>query len=729
MRLLPPPQPSPASGRGSHALHKYLQDGIKLPLPLAGEGWGGGTRRLFRCHKLALLLSALCLTASTCSAAEDWHLRPVSAWHKLTATQDGTLREYPTKPVQIEAARGGWYSFQCVVEAGDAPLRDLKIEPTHFATTLGQFILKPNIHLYWENFVQVETPSGNRELQPLWWPDALLPIETQPTRLIEADKSAVLWCSVFIPNSTEAGIYFGALDVTTNGQAKTLALTIQVHDIEIPPPNVRLNVAVYYDVLRDWYRKSGREFSDADWQIQKEHYYDFLLDYGFNAYDLPVDWNSDAARKYLQDARVHSVRLPPLDSAEFPLTLQTLKAANALHKAYSYRIDEPSPEQYPQVLAEAKKLHEIDSKLKLLVTTHPNESLQNAVDIWCPNIGDTTGVGWIDFDKLSAERKRGRETWWYTMVVPKAPFPTWLLDDDAQSLRAWAWQMARYEIGGCVYSMAHGWGPQPFDNLQSFAGTHGDGTLLYPGELKGAVGPIPSMRLMLLREAHQETRLLQKLDAQTREKLTRFVVPQATRLSNFEFDLRAALAEKVLLHDENAPQIPDLRKNREPESFISKKVAKSKNIDGQISANEWQSRIASKFSRWRNDEIAWPETSCFLNNDGKYLQLAIRARNGPQVLADDWCAVEIAPLDGSEKWRFVVTAKNSLAVERYTREGSFRVEEIDWVGKTREFTGYRDTELQIPLSLFEDFRRFARQRITPRHARFERESTSARFRR
>ena len=50
----PPPQPSPASGRGGASdpmrqlrllplskIHRFRM-GWKLPLPLAGEGWGGG---------------------------------------------------------------------------------------------------------------------------------------------------------------------------------------------------------------------------------------------------------------------------------------------------------------------------------------------------------------------------------------------------------------------------------------------------------------------------------------------------------------------------------------------------------------------------------------------------------------------------------------------------------------------------------------------------------------
>ena len=280
-RLRKTQAPSPASGRGeTSASCKYLRWETKSLSRWRGRvpefyegGWGLH-------HALQFLLLALLLTASTCTAhaAQDWHLRPVSAWHKLTATKPGTLRAFQNEPVQIQAARGGWYSFQCVIEAGDAPLRDVQIAPTHLATTLGQFVLKPNIQLYWENFVRVETPSGNRELTPLYWPDALLPIQTQPAREIGAHQAEVLWCSVFIPRETEAGHYFGALDVTTNGQSKSLALSFQVHDVEIPPPNLRLNVAVYYEVLRDWYRKSGREFSDAEWQIQKQRYYDFLLD-------------------------------------------------------------------------------------------------------------------------------------------------------------------------------------------------------------------------------------------------------------------------------------------------------------------------------------------------------------------------------------------------------------------------------------------------------------------
>ena len=44
-RFRPPPQPSPASGRGSLASdRRKIPRATLLPLPLAGEGWGGGRK-------------------------------------------------------------------------------------------------------------------------------------------------------------------------------------------------------------------------------------------------------------------------------------------------------------------------------------------------------------------------------------------------------------------------------------------------------------------------------------------------------------------------------------------------------------------------------------------------------------------------------------------------------------------------------------------------------------
>src|SRR5690606_17902577 len=136
-----------------------------------------------------------------------------------------------------------------------------------------------------------------------------------------------------------------------------------------------------------------------------------------------------------------------------------------------------------------------------------NEALKDQVDIWCPNIGDFFGIGHVEAAMLARERRLVRETWWYTMVEPRYPYPTWLLDDERDAVRRYGRLMARYGITGFVYSMAHGWGPRPLEDLTSFANTSGDGTLLYPAEVLGGQGPLPSIRLMQLRLALQDYEL------------------------------------------------------------------------------------------------------------------------------------------------------------------------------------------------------------------------------
>ena len=411
------------------------------------------------------------------SARADWQIAPVSSLQKLTATAPGALEKYESAPTQLQAARGEWENFQIVVTAGDEPLADIRVAPADFASPSAR-ISAQNVRLFWENYVFVAHPSGNRRLLRLWWPDALIPPELQKDTSLAPHRSRVLWINVRVPQDAAPGDYTSAITVSSGGESQTAPVKLRVENVALPAPTCRANVAVYYDVLRDWYAKNARPLNDADFANLKKNYYDFLLDYRLNAYDLPVAWDADAAQNYLRDPRVLSVRTPPLANGDFDAALAAFSKADALKKAYYYAIDEPAPEQYDAVKTATKKLRPLG--IRHCVTAHPNRTLEGAVDIWCPNIGDFFGLGHLDFDALAAERKKGRETWWYTMVEPKYPYPTWLLDDDAASVRAYGWLMARENISGFVYSMAHGWGQKPLQNLESFEGTNGDGTLLYP---------------------------------------------------------------------------------------------------------------------------------------------------------------------------------------------------------------------------------------------------------
>ncbi|MDF2441650.1 MAG: hypothetical protein JWN98_2634, partial [Abditibacteriota bacterium] len=284
-----------------------------------------------------------------------WSIAPVSSLQKLTGKTRGKLEPFASTPVQLRAARGEWECFQVVVTAGRETLRDVRVTPTGLATHLAHFIPVQNVRLFWENSVFVERPSGNRRLEKLWWPDALIPFELQPTRTIQAGHSEVLWCAIQVPPKTEAGEYFGGLDIVANGQLRSLAVTLNVEPVDLPAPTMRANVAVYYDVLRDWYAKNLKPLDDAQFATMRKQYYEFLLDYRINAYDIPVDWSSDEADRYLTDSRVRSVRLPPLDRPDFAVAIERLKKTDTLAKAYYYWIDEPAPQRYSEVLATTQK--------------------------------------------------------------------------------------------------------------------------------------------------------------------------------------------------------------------------------------------------------------------------------------------------------------------------------------------------------------------------------------
>ena len=595
-----------------------------------------------------LLMLTLALAAT---ARADWRLAPVSSGHKLPAQTPGVLLPFGAQPVMLRAARGEWESFQFVVTAGDKPIQQLQITANSLATIGAELIGASELRLYRENYARVEKPSGNRELRPLLWPDALLPLD-ENTR-IEAGQSAVFWATIRVPLDAVPGDYFGELDVQADGVNRRLALTLAVENATLPPPTFRATVAVYYDVLRDWYSKNlNQTFTDEQWEIQKRRYYDFLLDYRINAYDLPVGWDSPLAATYLRDPRVLSVRVPPLDNPQFPVALALLRATNTLKKAFYYYIDEPDSSRSDQIRQTTRQLRALG--IKHLVTTHPNDDLKGEVDIWAPNVGDFFGIGGLDFAVLQSERKMGRETWLYTMVEPKFPTPTWLLDDDGQSVRAYGAFWRKHGFSGFVYSMAHGWGPQPLQEVRSFEETNGDGTLLYPAEISGGTGPLPSMRLMLLRDAIED------------------------------YELGRVAAQPFFPRD-RAP-LPDFTIG------TGAPVA----LDGRL--REWPVKGFVVMTRDGEVEPNLPATKLWARHDEKFLYLAFRAQNPRSV---EWVAAEIAPLDVAktpEKLRFVATQKGAVIAEKWTRARHERVEIAGFEAAVAPSTDFYGVEMKIPLS-------------------------------
>ena len=639
----------------------------------------------------AFLFMPLAANAQSRAAiAANWQMTPVSALHKLTATAPGVLEAFAATPVQLRAVRGEWECFQVVLTAGSKDVV-LSVEPTSLVAASGAFLPRENVRIFRENFVFISEPSGNRVVRKLWWPDALIPLELGAPA-VAAGKSLALWVALRVPETAVPGEYRGALRISGNGLSRRLPIALRVENVVMPAPTMRANAALYYDMVRDWYTKSGRAFSDENWEKQKRRYYDFLLDYRLNAYDLPVAWNDDDADEYLRNSGVLSVRLPQLQSPDFAPALERLKKNNALQKAYYYWIDEPDESRYAEVRAATAKLHSMDARLKHCVTIHPNKALRGAVDIWCPNVGDFFGLGNLNFEQLAHERAAGRETWWYTMVQPRAPYPTWLVDDAASSVRFYGWMMARWNISGFVYSMVHGWGPQPLQNIQSFAGTNGDGTLLYPAELAGGTGPMPSIRLMLLREAIEDYELLRSLPVETRAAVLSHVVGRTphNRIDR-EADWTRGAYRDLLLDALDG----DVVESHSLQPIKLKKWNVLRLASGASPADKTY-RVPAIFRRYAGETVV-SSPALWLAHDDENLIVTMRAARAQK---GEWLAVEIAPRRPSERWRFVVTSSGKGLVEKHTREGHFQVSEFDWKFASKKGVLF-EVEMRIPLSVVE----------------------------
>ena len=463
---------------------------------------------------IRFILAGLCLGVapgfpSFClaDALPAWKLVPLGSTDKITASGKtaARLNTFTDIPIELDCVRGEASSFQFVVSAGAAPIQTLSVRSTGLASIKADILAPTQLQFFRENYVFVAHPSGNRIQTPKWWPDALIPLALAP-QTIEPNASAVFWATLRIPRDATPGDYSGELDIAANGNSRRLALSVHVRSLQLPASHFRGTAALYYDVLRDWYRKNGNAFSDEEWTQQKQRYASFLLDFGLNPYDPPVAWNNPAIDDYLKDPRVHSVRTPPLDSPDFPAALEAFKRSATQSKAFYYWNDEPqTQEQFAAIKANSTKLRALG--IPQLVTHHPAPELANSADIWCPNISNALGSGHLDIPELKREQSKNHPTWLYTMIVPRHPYPTWLLDDDSSAILSFAPLWNRVGASGCVYSMVHGWGPEPLENLESFQGTNGDGTLVYPAELVGGVSPMPSIRLMLLRDAIEDLAL------------------------------------------------------------------------------------------------------------------------------------------------------------------------------------------------------------------------------
>ena len=122
--------------------------------------------------------------------------------------------------------------------------------------------------------------------------------------------------------------------------------------------------------------------------------------------------------------------------------------------------------------------------------------------------------------------KHDIKLWWYGCTNPRTPGATYHISDkNLLSSRTVSWLQHKYDIEGNLYWDAAAYTNEASDAYNQYINVYeypyrsttmdwpaGDGFLTYPGAAYGIYGPLPSLRLMSIRDGMEEYEILQDIE-------------------------------------------------------------------------------------------------------------------------------------------------------------------------------------------------------------------------
>jgi hypothetical protein len=362
-----------------------------------------------------------------------------------------------------------------------------------------------------------------------------------PVDILPAQNQA-FWIEVYIDRKQPAGIYKGFLTVTDAGKSRAqLPVELQVYDFTLPDENA-LTVMAYFqpeqvllyhgvDLSSAYHRFAHRHRVEFATEESPESFRNARSRFDGSAYSAAQGYEGPGAGVGDRMAPASFYGPPPAferrDGA-WRLSDEWVQLVAALPGArtFLYMLDEPHPEQYPELRRVAENVRSNPGPgraLPIFVTSRYTPELADVVDIWCSPPLE------IDPARIASERSRGAETWFYNGMRPASG--AIIIDAPATDARVQAWIAFRYDIGVYFYWHANHWehnrqkrgervqdiwrNPITFDNRgepgKSGGFANGDGVLVYPGQDRphpqqdrGVAGPIASIQLANLRRGVQD---------------------------------------------------------------------------------------------------------------------------------------------------------------------------------------------------------------------------------
>lgn len=409
--------------------------------------------------------------------------------------------------VDIAGCRGESESFQVVVFAGDRPMHSLRVRLPEL--TNGDSRLGTDAMTVWcVDYVEIRQPSKYNEIVP---PGSLIadPLTPAEACTVAAGGVQAFWITVRIPRAAAPGAYGGVVELAAPGfPAESVPVRLKVWDFERPVrPRLKTSFGLWQHKGIDRMHgvapgtpEHARIFRSYGDMLLRDYHVSYRFFPGFDPARPQVfdEWMEGQVAK---GATVLSVPFsdPPADW--LPAFQEHLRGKGWLDMAYARPGDEPEPKDFPDIAARVARWKAVVPDIKTMIAGSRAASggLEGAIDAWCPL---TSG-----YDRAWAAKRRaeGEEVWWYVCNVPYRPHANFLLDHLAIEHRILFWQTFQCGADGLLYWNTVNWRyGDPWRNAATWRGSNGDGSLFYPG----ARGPLPSIRLEIIRDGIEDYDLL-----------------------------------------------------------------------------------------------------------------------------------------------------------------------------------------------------------------------------
>jgi hypothetical protein len=485
-----------------------------------------------------------------------------SAWDGRVARIFGARNEIVAFQVIVEAdARG--------INALSVSLRELRSSSDRIvyrvpAADPTDYVDRP-IQIFAEHYMEVTSPSHASWVytrdspaappDPTGWkPVQLVPENARAGRgalpiAVQPSQNQAIWIEVYIDRTRQPGRYRGSIEIRADATRRVVPVELDVFNFTLPDENSMHAMLFYSSDQPELYH--GRNLDPAYHRLAHRNRVEFV--HAYNEQTLPpvidrfsgTDFTRErgyagpgegtgnviAPRTFYGPGRDFDDRASAWARSDAWMTFLRERLPRAI--TFLYLPDEPRADEYQHILTLADNIHSNPGPGRSLPTfvTHAYvEALDRAIDIWC------AGPKWFELNRVSSERARGREYWFYNGGRPAGGAIT--IEAPATDPRATIWAAFKHDVRVYFYWYAVHWRHNSqkqgernqnvwansitFDNRKQpnrspdDAGyIHGDGVLAYPGEERlhpeedrGVPGPISTIQLANFRRGLQDHQYL-----------------------------------------------------------------------------------------------------------------------------------------------------------------------------------------------------------------------------